>query len=156
MKCPGHNASHHKNLREEKIKYGVWERGLSFFINCNVLVSGIDPAVSLRVISDEMVMRSERSRYLLPSTPPSSPSAPSAQSLSKVVLRCVQVASTVFLQGIRLCCFWQWLAAETLLVRPTCVTTYDITVNGKLCRTVDEDCKPVMDNRKIKKNSVCA
>jgi len=36
-----------------------------FFIHCDVLVTGIDPAISLRVISDELVMRSRRSGYPL-------------------------------------------------------------------------------------------
>lgn len=73
MRYPAHihSKSHHKDLKKEKIKYGVWKRGLSSsIIRCNVLVSGIDPAVSLCVISDELVMRSEGSGYLLPSTPP--------------------------------------------------------------------------------------
>ena len=65
-------ASHITGIwRRKKIKYGVWEGGLSSsIIRCNVLVSRIDPAVSLCVISDELVMRSEGSGYLLPSTPP--------------------------------------------------------------------------------------
>jgi len=109
-----HSKSHHKDLKEgKKIKYGVWKRDLSSsIIRCNVLVSGIDPAVSLCVISDELVMRSEGSGYLLPSTPSSSPVSylPTAQSLSKF-----QVSSTVFLQGIILCLFLAMIWLQKLL-----------------------------------------
>jgi hypothetical protein len=38
-------------------------KSLLFCIYCDVLVSAMDPAISLRVISDGLVMRSERSGY---------------------------------------------------------------------------------------------
>lgn len=61
--------THHKDLRGgEGIKNGVWEGSRSLFIHCDVLVWRTDPAISLRVISDELVMRSESSGYLLPTS----------------------------------------------------------------------------------------
>ena len=89
-----------QGFKEEKNK--MWRlraRSVLFYpLQCTRL--GIDPVVSLCVISDELVMRSEGSGYLLPSTPLSPLSyCPSSQSLSKF-----QVSSTVFLQGIA--CSW--------------------------------------------------